>query len=282
MPLRSTGIRRTPTHRTPGTPGTPSGRGTDAPAAPAAGPTRRRRAPGGRWVVGTAAPALAVCLASALTACGGGEGGGYTAVGPAGGEPRTSARPTGSVTLVPLDGTERTPGGTASGSAAPGDDGPTGTGSGSAGAAGSAAGQPSPSGSATPSPAGRDGAQPRPSDPATPNSPRPGASSASPAPAVLTWSTPTRTATDRRWCEKVTVAFANSGGTAVRSGTVTLGTHIVDLLGIDWATIRATEALPAPLAPGSRTSGTWTVCVDDWRVPLGMHVETRVVTVDWS
>ncbi|WP_308426467.1 hypothetical protein [Streptomyces fuscichromogenes] len=281
MPLRRTGIRRTPTHRTPGTPGTPSGRRTDAPAAPAAGPTRRRRAPGGRWAVVTAAPALAVCLASALTACGGGGDGGYTAVGPAGGEPRASARPTGSVTLVPLDGTERTPGGTASGSAAPGA-GPAGTGSGSAGAADSAAGQPVSSGSAASPSTGRDGTEPRPSDPAVSNSPRPGASSSSPAPAVLTWSTPTRAATDRRWCEKVTVAFANSGGTAVRSGTVTLGTHIIDLLGIDWATIRATEGLPAPIAPGSRTSRTWTVCVDDWRVPLGMHVETRVVAVDWS
>jgi hypothetical protein len=80
----------------------------------------------------------------------------------------------------------------------------------------------------------------------------------------------------------VTVEFRNSGGTAIRSGTVTLGTHIIDLLDIDWATIRSTESLPAPVAPHSRTSGTWTVCVDDWRVPLGMHVETRVVAVDWS
>ncbi|MFD4602830.1 hypothetical protein ACFWPQ_32980 [Streptomyces sp. NPDC058464] len=79
----------------------------------------------------------------------------------------------------------------------------------------------------------------------------------------------------------MTVTFTNSGGTAVRSGTVTLGTHIIDLLGIDWSTITSTEALPAPIAPGSRTARTWTVCVDDWRVPLGMHVETRVATVDW-
>ncbi|MEU9454656.1 hypothetical protein [Streptomyces sp. NPDC048277] len=102
------------------------------------------------------------------------------------------------------------------------------------------------------------------------------------SPAALTWSTPTREATDKRWCEKVTVAFHNSGGTAVRSGTITLGTHIIDLLGIDWSTVRSTEPLPVPIAPGSRTSGTWTVCVDDWRVPLGMHIETRVETADWS
>ncbi|MEW2300349.1 hypothetical protein AB0958_10300 [Streptomyces sp. NPDC006655] len=103
-----------------------------------------------------------------------------------------------------------------------------------------------------------------------------------PAPAALTWGAPTRAATDKRWCEKVTVAFRNSGGTAVRSGTITLGTHIVDLLGIDWATIDSAQPLPVPIAPYSRTDRTWTVCVDAWRVPLGMHVETRVVGVDWS
>ncbi|MEV5953538.1 hypothetical protein AB0M11_07085 [Streptomyces sp. NPDC051987] len=80
----------------------------------------------------------------------------------------------------------------------------------------------------------------------------------------------------------MTVTFVNSGGTPVRSGTVTLGTHIVDLLGIDWATVTSTEPLPAPIGPGARVSRTWTVCVDDWRVPLGMHVETRVAGVDWS
>ncbi|MER7838484.1 hypothetical protein ABTY98_21995 [Streptomyces sp. NPDC096040] len=80
----------------------------------------------------------------------------------------------------------------------------------------------------------------------------------------------------------MTVEFRNSGGTAVRSGTITLGTHIIGLLGIDWATISSTESLPVPVAPTSRTSKTWTVCVDDWRVPLGMHIETRVVAVDWS
>ncbi|MEU0965635.1 hypothetical protein ABZ357_09490 [Streptomyces sp. NPDC005917] len=80
----------------------------------------------------------------------------------------------------------------------------------------------------------------------------------------------------------MTVEFRNSGGTAVRSDTITLGAHIIDLLGIDWATINSTQSLPAPSAPNSRTSGTWTVCVDDWRAPLGMHIETRVVAADWS
>jgi hypothetical protein len=63
---------------------------------------------------------------------------------------------------------------------------------------------------------------------------------------------------------------------------VTLGTHIIGALGIDWATIGSTEALPAPIAAGARKAGTWTVCVDAWRVPLGMHIETRDVSVRWK
>lgn len=90
-----------------------------------------------------------------------------------------------------------------------------------------------------------------------------------------------RKATDHRWCEDVTLNFRNSGGTAVRSGTVTFGTHIIGALGIDWATIHSTEQLPAPIAADAHKDGTWTVCVDAWRVPLGMHIETRDVSVEW-
>ncbi|MFF8968638.1 hypothetical protein [Streptomyces sp. NPDC014995] len=93
---------------------------------------------------------------------------------------------------------------------------------------------------------------------------------------------PVRTATDRRWCEQVTLEFHNSGGTAVRSGTVTFGTHIIDALGTDWSTVESTGPVPAPVSPGAREQGTWTVCVDAWRVPLGMRVETRVVSVRWE
>ncbi|MGW2960684.1 hypothetical protein ACWDGI_19650 [Streptomyces sp. NPDC001220] len=182
------------------------------------------------------------------------------------------------MTLVPLDGS---PAGAAGGTPSTEDGRPP--------AAGGSAGNPA-APATTPSPAAsrRDGTRPGRSAPPAPNPPRPTAASptgttpAGASPAALTWSTPTREPTDKRWCEKVTVEFRNSGGTAVRSGKVSLGTHIIDLLGIDWATIASTESLPAPVAPGARTSGTWTVCVDDWRVPLGMHVETRVVTVDWS
>ncbi|MFD6552179.1 hypothetical protein [Streptomyces sp. NPDC058398] len=101
-------------------------------------------------------------------------------------------------------------------------------------------------------------------------------------PAALSVSDPSRAATDQRWCEKVTVSFSNTGGTAVRSGTVTFGTHIIGALGIDWATIGSSEILPAPIAAGAKKSGTWTVCVDAWRVPLGMHIETRDVSARWK
>ncbi|WP_261989632.1 hypothetical protein [Streptomyces sp. uw30] len=95
-------------------------------------------------------------------------------------------------------------------------------------------------------------------------------------------SDPVREPTDKRWCEKVTLGLRNSGGTAVRSGTVTFGTHIIGALGIDWATIESSEELPAPIGAGVRKEKTWTVCVDAWRVPLGMHIETRDVSVRWE
>lgn len=80
----------------------------------------------------------------------------------------------------------------------------------------------------------------------------------------------------------MTLGFRNSGGTAVRSGTVTFGTHIIGALGIDWATIESAEQLPVPIAANGRKDTTWTVCVDAWRVPLGMHIETRDVSVQWE
>ncbi|MFE9645465.1 hypothetical protein ACFYO0_15385 [Streptomyces sp. NPDC006365] len=95
-------------------------------------------------------------------------------------------------------------------------------------------------------------------------------------------SDPAREPTDKRWCEQVTLDFHNTGGSAVRSGTVTFETHIIDSLGIDWATIKSAEKLPAPVGAGARKEKTWTVCVDAWRVPLGMHIETRDVSVRWE
>ncbi|NED87181.1 hypothetical protein G3I76_44750 [Streptomyces sp. SID11233] len=93
---------------------------------------------------------------------------------------------------------------------------------------------------------------------------------------------PGRAAADKRWCEKVTVEFRNTGGSPVRSGTVTFATHIIGGLGIDWATRESTAPLPAPIDAGAARKKTYTVCVDDWRVPLGMHVETRDVFAVWK
>jgi hypothetical protein len=117
---------------------------------------------------------------------------------------------------------------------------------------------------------------------------------AEPGPAALTVGTPERESANQRWCEEVTVSFRNTGGTAVRSGTVTFGTHIIGAMGIDWATIESDEELPTPIAAGAERTKTWTVCVEamgvpplersrEWgSVPLGMHVETRDVSVDWT
>ncbi|QUW81013.1 hypothetical protein SMIR_19330 [Streptomyces mirabilis] len=222
-----------------------------------------------------------VCLGAVLAACGdGGSGGGYVAVGaPADSGPVVA--PTGNVSLTPLPGstppTPPTKGAPQQGSSPPqpplsaspgaatnrGDDNSSRTSAGS-GTASAPPTRPTPGSTASTSP------------PGTPSPPGPV------GPAVLDVGEPTREATDRRWCEKVTVSFRNTGGTAVRSGTVTLGTHIIGALGIDWATIDSTRDLPAPIAAGAGSTKTWTVCVDDWRVPLGMHIETRDVSVQWK
>ncbi|MFI1103385.1 hypothetical protein [Streptomyces melanogenes] len=110
----------------------------------------------------------------------------------------------------------------------------------------------------------------------SPGTPAPG----TPTPAALTLGTPTRTPTPTRWCETVALPLRNTGGTPVKSGTLTFATHIIGLLGIDWATITSTRPL-TPVAARTATTRTYTVCVDAWRVPLGMHIETRSVTADW-
>ncbi|MCX5387689.1 hypothetical protein [Streptomyces sp. NBC_00083] len=93
---------------------------------------------------------------------------------------------------------------------------------------------------------------------------------------------PSRSTGAHRWCENVTVQFHNTGGTAVKSGSAVFETHIIGLLGVDWATITSRQALPAPIAAGAVVSRTYGVCVDAWRVPLGMRVETRAVTATWQ
>ncbi|OEJ52365.1 hypothetical protein [Streptomyces agglomeratus] len=134
-----------------------------------------------------------------------------------------------------------------------------------------------------------------PGPPGSPDSPGPpgdgpgtgdgsgGASPAPPAgPAVLKVGDPLLAPREKRWCEQVTVPFRNTGESAVRSGTVTFGTHIIGALGVDWGTRTSTQPLPGPIAAGAAVTKTYTVCVDAWRVPLGMRVETQDVTADWK
>ncbi|MEU0408109.1 hypothetical protein ABZ307_09830 [Streptomyces griseorubiginosus] len=242
------------------------------------------RSPRTTWTPGRrcaliGASAAVVCLGTALAACGGGTGEGYVATGAAGGPSAvsgTAVRPTGDVTLVPLPGPPSRPG-SSPGSAD--SDSPAGT-----SARSTAVGTPR-----TGTPAGVGGA----GGPSAPARSTEGAGdgrtpSASPSarttpePAALVWSEPVREASDKRWCEDVTLDFRNTGGSPVTSGAVTFGTHVIGALGIDWATVESTAGLPVPIDAGARVVRTWTVCVDAWRVPVGMRVETRDVTVRWG
>ncbi|MGW7209642.1 hypothetical protein [Streptomyces sp. NPDC054837] len=236
----------------------------------------------GRRGAAIGASAAVACLGALLVGCGSGGGDGYVAVGAAGGtKPTVAAEPTGGVRVVPLDGPA---GSDASGS--PGTEGSSETGapgrSSVSGTPGSPEAEGAPRASDTPSSAASsaEGATPGRTPTSGPAEPSPTASAATPA--ALTVSDPAREATDQRWCEKVTLVLRNSGGSAVRSGTVTFGTHIIGALGVDWGTVESAVALPAPIGAGARKEKTWTVCVDAWRVPLGMHIETRDVSVRWE
>ncbi|MFJ3235124.1 hypothetical protein [Streptomyces sp. NPDC086787] len=238
---------------------------------------------GRRGAVTAAVSAAVGCLGVAVAAGGDGPSGGdYVAVGPVGISPPVRLTPTGGVTLTPLDGgggTGAAPSGSPSG-AGPSEVAP----GGSAGPAAAANGpghlreaHPGPSASAPSAPSAPSSA----TSPSHPSAPGPTHTPA-PTPAALTWGAPAREGTDQRWCEEVTVAFRNTGGTSVRSGTVTFGTHVIGSLGVDWATVTSTQSLPVPIGAGAGTRKSWTVCVDAWRVPLGMHIETRDVTVQWK
>ncbi|MEU8697919.1 hypothetical protein AB0C61_09560 [Streptomyces sp. NPDC048680] len=279
---------------------------------------RQTFGPPGRRGTVIAASAAVLCLGATLAGCGNGTGGdGYTAVGAARSAPAKApsgaVAPSGKVTLVPLDGDERgggggrgdaggdgrrggaspAPGSSAASRGADGAGGAGGAGDGGAGGSGGAAGRPgtpgrAANGSGTTGGSGTGGASPTggsggsgsgSSGPATPSAP---GSTAPAGAAVLKVGAPERAAADKRWCEKVTVEFRNTGGSPARSGTVTFATHIIGGLGIDWATRESTAPLPAPIGAGAARKKTYTVCVDAWRVPLGMHVETRDVTAVWK
>lgn len=276
----------------------------------------------GRRGTAIAASAAALCLGTGLlSGCGSGPGDGYTAVGAAAGssKPPSDGAPSGDVTLTPLDGSGGGGGGGTSpsggtspgpgtspsaGSSGGGRSGDAQNGSGGARtgvpdgrAAGSSDGpgespaqpadpstpsKPGGSGGAGSPPGGSTGnpSPPGSGSPGTPGSPKPPAPPATPA--ALTLSAPQRAAADKRWCEKVTVEFRNTGGSPARSGTVTFATHIIGALGVDWATITSSQPLPAPISAGSTRSKTYTVCVESWRVPLGMRVETQDVSAVWE
>ncbi|WP_327324642.1 hypothetical protein OG735_20600 [Streptomyces sp. NBC_01210] len=247
---------------------------------------------------GAALAAVALCLGGALTACGSGGGDGYVAVGAAGSgpdeAPTAAVPPKGKVVLVPLDGA--TPSGDAEGKTPgrPGKPGGTGTvpggqelpavpdsgGTGrTSGSTGGAAGSGGSTGGAGDSGGTSGGGPATPTPPGTtPPKPTP----TPPGPAALSLGVPVRAALEVRWCEKVTVEFRNTGGSPVASGTVTFATHIIGALGIDWATIESAQPLPAPIAAGAVRKQAYTVCVDAWRVPLGMHIETQDVTAVWK
>lgn len=253
-------------------------------------------------------PVTALCLAALLSACGSDDGRGHAAVGAAGpADGRSPTRPVpphDGITLTPLDGAGTPAPGNGSPPyaspppAAPGtantpDSGPAppatprnqARGSGTDRDAdhdtastpgpppGRPSGHPSQRPSATP-PASRPGPNPDPSHTPSPT-PKPD------TPPHLTTGPVNRTGTDVRWCEKVSVSLHNTGDRPVTSGTITFGTHIIGALGIDWATRTSTHPLPAPLTGHARRTATWRVCVSAWRVPLGMHIETRDVDVDW-
>lgn len=262
------------------------------------------------------ASAAVLCLGVLLTGCGTAAGQGYAAVGaadPAGGHPpATPVPPRDGVELTPLDDGDGAHGGDHSGHGdgathpgRPGASVSSGSRSRPAAGPGRVAGDAAtPGARTTPSPgkpAGQGGGSTPAPPPATPNSPAPphgsrppshGSPSPEPpspalppgpgAPAGLLIGGLRLTDTDVRWCEKVSLDFLNTGDRPVTAGSVTFGTHIIGGLGIDWATITSTHELPLPLAPDRKKSGSWRVCVDGWRVPAGMHLDTRDVSFTWK
>ncbi|WP_420080302.1 hypothetical protein ACN6AT_19430 [Streptomyces sp. JL4002] len=256
----------------------------------------------------TALLALCCTATAGLVGCGGPALEGYAAVGAAAPGPDRDAgdnvAPQADVEFQQLGDPAATGGpgssGTSAGppgSAPVGGPAPGGATSTPPGGSANTPGAPAGAGSTTPAPPGTPGAPGTPgtSGPPTgptapvdptgpPTGPGPGTKPPAPpaTPARLTVSAPTRSAAADRWCERVTVTFTNTGTTAARSGTVSFATHIIGALGIDWATITTRQPLPVPLAGRASKTQTYTVCVEAWRVPLGMHVDTRAVTATWS
>ncbi|MGW6708567.1 hypothetical protein ACWGDE_27255 [Streptomyces sp. NPDC054956] len=236
----------------------------------------------------------ATAAAAALTGCGGPAREGYVAVGAVGpGSERgagANVAPKGGVEFQPLPPAAAGPSASSESPASS-----SGTQPGAAGA--QTPGGSTPGGGPATLPGGSGGPSavaPGTAAPGTPGgapgsgaspSAKPGTSApATPAatPAMLGVGAPTRSPAAERWCENVTVSFTNTGSTEASSGTVGFATHIIGALGVDWATITSTQPLPAPIAGNTTKTQTYRVCVESWRVPLGMHIETRKVTATWS
>ena len=244
-----------------------------------------------------------------LCACGS-TGGGSVALG-AGQAARgpTAIMPSGSVLLVPLDPALTavpTPGtGGGAGAGTGGGTGPGGGQSGSGSAALTPEGSPSPQLSPGSVPTSAGGVRPAgdraagsaasasppartrtsasasaSTAPAPPTTPGPTASGSAPlSPAALSASAPTTGATAHRWCQNVTLALTNSGGQAATAAMVTFSTHVIGSLGVDWWTYATSQPLRAPVPGHASATESWTVCLDDWQVPAGMHMETRAASV---
>ncbi|MFD7079816.1 hypothetical protein [Streptomyces sp. NPDC059918] len=214
--------------------------------------------------------------AACLTGCGGPARDGYAAAGAVAPGPERRAGdnvpPQAPVELRPLGDGPAPPAPAPAGSTPPG------TPAQRSAAASAPGGSPAtPAGTAQPP-------QPPPEQPpptSKPPAPAPGTTPPG-TPANLTLGPPTRAPAADRWCERVTVAFTNTGTKPATSGTVTFSTHIIGALGIDWATMDTVQPLPAPVPGGTTKAQTYTVCVESWRVPLGMHVETRKATATWT
>ncbi|WP_306324086.1 MULTISPECIES: hypothetical protein [unclassified Streptomyces] len=253
--------------------------------------------------MGAASVAVVCASAGAVVALDGGDGPDkYVAVGAAGAAPTKPGErvaPSGKVELVPLD--SPTPGAPGSSGKGTSDKGAKGRAGEDAPGAGGSATPPlgdTPGESGTPSATGKPPKSTAPDDD-TAGSGDSGSSggsggsgggdtassgpSAPSGPAELKLvGDPDLKKADKRWCQDVTLTLRNSGGSAVRSGTAKFETHVIGALGIDWATIDVTKKLPVPIGAGEQKRKTWTVCVDDWRVPLGMRLETKDVDVDWE
>ena len=231
-----------------------------------------------------------VLVVGGLCACGS-TGGGSVTLGAGRPTPGpTAVLPSGSVLLLPLDPrltavpTPGTDGGqVGSGSAAPTPGGspqlspgppvPTATGDRTAGSPTSASAPARPRTSASASAGAGTALTPSPT-------PRPTASSSAPlSPAALSVSTPVTGATAHRWCQDVTLTLTNSGGQPAITATVTFATHVIGSLGVDWWTYTTSQPLRTPVPGHASATETWTICLDDWQVPAGMHLETRTAGV---